>query len=152
MRKLLLDTNIVIDALAHRVPFNEKAELLLMLGKLGEFELYISSSQITDVYYVLSDGGKKSLAEQTKARLGGLRKGLRISALTEDDIDEAIRSTWPDFEDACVYQAARRVKAEAIITRNQADFDKSFVPVLDCDELFAKISEEEGIDYALIDF
>ena len=151
MLRLLLDTNIVIDALARRAPFDEPASLLLMLGKLGEAELYMSSSQVTDVFFVLSDGGRRSQHAQAKEKLRRLREAVRISALTEEDIDAAIASTWEDFEDACVHQAALKVKADVLVTRNKADFARSYMPALDCEELFAKIRAEQGIDYAIID-
>ena len=44
--KLLLDTNVVVDYLNEREPFYEKARLLMIGGRVGEFELWISSSQV----------------------------------------------------------------------------------------------------------
>ena len=53
--KLLLDTNVVIDYLNEREPYYEKARLLMIGGRVGEFELWISSSQVTDLVYILSN-------------------------------------------------------------------------------------------------
>ena len=149
-KRLLLDTNIVIDALARRKPFCESAGKLLILGKLGEFKLYISSSQITDVFYVLSGGGEKTEAPAAKERLRSLREGVDVSALSGEDIGTALASTWPDFEDACVYQAAMRVKADCIITRNGQDFANSSIPVFSCEDFFAWYEHETGITYSEI--
>ena len=44
--KLLLDTNIVIDYLNEREPYYQKARLLMIAGRVGEFDLWMSSSQI----------------------------------------------------------------------------------------------------------
>ena len=56
--ELLLDTNVVVDYLNEREPFYEKARLLMIGGRVGEFELWVSSSQVTDLVYILSNGGR----------------------------------------------------------------------------------------------
>ena len=58
--ELLLDTNVVVDYLNEREPFYEKARLLMIGGRVGEFELWVSSSQVTDLVYILSNGGRAS--------------------------------------------------------------------------------------------
>ena len=42
--------------------------------------------------------------------------------------------------------------AEAIITRNQADFDRSTIPVYDCAEFFAHLKNVHGLVYEEIDW
>lgn len=63
-----------------------------------------------------------------------------------------LASDWDDLEDACVYQAARGIGADAIITRNQADFARSAIPVFDCGEFFAWMERAHGVDYEAIEF
>ena len=75
---------------------------------------------------------------------------MRVYSLTEADVDAALDSAWDDFEDACVYQCARKIKADAIITRNQKDFARSSIRVFDCDELFAYLEKEKGLVYDFI--
>ncbi len=50
-----------------------------------------------------------------------------------------------------VHQSALKLKADAIVTRNKGDFERSFVPVLDCDELFALVEREHGIVYGEVE-
>lgn len=145
--RLLVDTNIIIDHVKNRGSFGGPAQKLMTLGYFHEFELWMSSSQFTDAYYLLSDGGKPSLAEEVKGKLKGVREVVRICSLGEADVDAALDSTWDDLEDACVYQCACKLKADAIITRNQGDFEKSSIKVFDCDELFAYLAEEKGLTY-----
>lgn len=145
--RLLVDTNIIIDHVKNRGSFGGPAQKLMTLGYLHEFELWMSSSQFTDAYYLLSDGGKPSLADEVKGKLKGVREVVRICSLGEADVDAALDSTWDDLEDACVYQCACKLKADAIITRNQGDFEKSSIKVFDCDELFAYLAEEKGLTY-----
>ena len=148
--RLLVDTNIIIDCLRKRQPYADAARLLIALGKLGELELWLSPTQMGDAYYLLSDGGKKILAPQVHEELRRLREATRICYFGEQEIDEALRLEWPDFEDALVYEAARAVKADVLITRNKKDFEKSAIPVFDCAGFFDWYADEHGIRYAEI--
>ena len=44
-------------------------------------------------------------------------------------VDDAIKAQWNDMEDCTQYYAARREKADYIITRNVKDFSQSDIPV-----------------------
>ena len=148
--RLLVDTNIIIDCLRKRHPHAESASLLLGLGKLGEFELWVSPTQMGDAFYLLTDGGKKPLAHAVQEELRDVRSAVRVCQFGESEVDKALASDWPDFEDALVYEAARSLKADALITRNQKDFEKSTISVFDCDEFFDWFAAEHGIHYAEI--
>lgn len=145
--KLLVDTNVVIDYAARRHPFFESASLLMGLGYIREFELWMSASQVTDVFYILSEGGRHDRVEGAKTAVKKLRESVRVCSCTELDMDDALGMGWSDFEDACVCTAAMKIKADAIITRNQRDFAKSPVKVFDCPGLFAWMEREKGIMY-----
>ncbi len=147
MENLFLDTNVIIDYLDERPGYTQSARKLMLLGILGEFNLWIGASQVTDVFYILSNGGRASEAERVKAKIREIRKFIHICSLAEPDIDAALESPWVDFEDACLYECARKVKAKAIITRNKKDFEKSFIRVCDCDEWFAYLEETKGLIY-----
>ena len=152
MYKLFLDTNVFIDALANREPYAREAKLILALGMLGEFDLWFTASQTTDIFYILSEGGKASRLDWAKEQITKLRKFAHICALTDEDINLALSSTWRDFEDACLNQVAHKVKPDAIITANVRDFALSDFPVLDCDSLFEWIKHRDGISYCEIAF
>ena len=152
MKRLAIDTNVIIDALAYRGPCAKASVLLLALGSVGEFELWASSSQWTDLFYILSLGGKQSLAKEIKRKVTNVRKSVHVSALAEKDIDAALSSNWDDFEDACVYQAALNVRPDAIVTNNPKDFALSDIPVLTAQELFDWIEKNDGVSYEKIAF
>lgn len=146
--RFVVDTNILIDYLAKREPFNARAEFLMALGYVNEFELWIGTSQISDLIYVMSDGGKPALTGYVQETMLALRKMLHIYATDDDDYDYVARCAFEDLEDAFVFQTALKVKADAIITRDKDGFAHSSIKVLDCDELFEQIAETRGIDYA----
>ncbi len=149
--RVLLDTNIVLDFLRKWEPFYDSARLLLALGYMGEFELWISPSQLGDLSYVLTKGGKPALAlpvAEELRRLGGI---VHVCTFGEVEALAALELGWSDLEDALVYQAAKSLHADAIITRNQVDFARSSIPVFDCDEFFTWCAKETGVEYEVID-
>lgn len=146
--RLVLDTNILIDFVVEREPYAEAAQLLMLLGYLQEFELWIGTSQITDLIYVLTDGGKASQASAAQNIMRNLKKMIHVYASDEEDYDFVANCSWGDLEDAFVYQTARKVKAEAIITRDMQGFSKSSMPCFSCEKLFKHIEESQGISYA----
>ena len=148
--KLLLDTNVVVDYLNEREPFYEKARLLMIGGRVGEFELWISSSQVTDLVYILSNGGRTSEMEVVMGQLRGLRTFVNVFAASEREVDLMLAASWHDPEDYLLYEIVLVLRADALITRNQPDFPQGLVPVLDCDEFFARMKTERGLDYCLL--
>lgn len=145
--KLLLDTNIVIDYLNRRAPFYEKARLLMIAGRVGEFELWITSSQVTDLMYILSDGGRRERACDVREQLRGLRTFVNVYAVSDSEIDRMLASTWKDPEDALMFEAALSMRADALVTRNQGDFESDLVRVVDCEEFFAWVRNDYGLEY-----
>lgn len=145
--RLLLDTNIVIDFLNRREPFYEKARLLMIAGRVGEYDLWITSSQVTDLIYILSEGGNRASLPRVTDQLRALRTFMNVHAMGGGEVDCMLASAWADLEDSLIFEAALRMKADAIITRNQSDFETTAVKVLDCDEFFSWVKDEYSLEY-----
>ena len=148
--KALLDTNIVIDFLNQREPFYEPARLLMIAGRVGEFDLWISSSQVADLIYILSEGGKPSLIPETRERLQGLRTFVNVFAVSEQEIDKTLASSWKNPENRLLFEVALSIQADCIIARNREDFESSLVRVLDCDDFFTWLRTDFNLDYETI--
>lgn len=149
--RYLLDTNIVIDFLQQREPFHESSRLLMALGRAGEFELWLLESQFTDLVYILTDGGKRPLMASALERLRGLRTFIEVHSSGAEGIDLMLATAWPDPEDALIHEAALRLQADAIITRNQVDFENRLVSVFDCSQLFSHLETAHGLVYDIIE-
>jgi len=54
MKKLFIDTNIVLDLLGKREPFYDDAAKLFSLADRSKVKLYISSLTVANANYVLS--------------------------------------------------------------------------------------------------
>jgi predicted nucleic acid-binding protein len=130
--KIFLDTDVALDHRADRQPFAEYAHRLLALAETGELTVCVSSLSFSNLYYLLR---KLKGHTEALALLGKLKQLVRISAVSESEIQSALASPFKDFEDAIQHFAA---KAEggvsAIVTRNPADYSASEIPVLSPEE------------------
>ena len=140
--KIFLDTDVVLDHLADRQPFAEYAHRRLALAETGRLTLCVSSLSFSNLYYLLR---KPKGHADALALLGRLRSLVRVSAVTEAEIQAALASSFKDFEDAIQHFAA---KAEggigAIVTRNKGDYSASEIPVLSPDEFLAQFDLQES--------
>lgn len=146
MIKALVDTNVLLDYLAGREPFYASARKLMVFANMGDYELWMSSSQVTDLFYLLS-GGRRSKQMAVKKAIMELRDIVNVCSIGVEEVDRALESPWSDFEDALVHQVAMSFGARCIITRNQADFTMSAIPTFDCTEFFEWIEEKERIHF-----
>ena len=152
IQKLLLDTTIIVDFLHHRDPHYEQTRLLMLTGRVGEFSLWITSSQVTDIIYILTNGGNKSKVPEVLEKLRALRTFINVYAATDADIDKMLATTWPDPEDALLVDLALKMRADAIITRDEEFSETDMIRVHDCPGFFKWLEDEKGISYAEIDY
>jgi len=54
MRQILLDTNIVLDLLARRMPYHNDASELFSLGDEEKIKLSISSLSLANIQFILA--------------------------------------------------------------------------------------------------
>jgi predicted nucleic acid-binding protein len=134
--KIFLDTDVALDHLADRQPFAEYAHRIFALAETGELTVCISSLSFSNLYYILR---KLKGHSDSLALLGKLKLLVRVSAVSETEIQSALSSSFKDFEDAIQHFAAKAEgEISAIVTRNKADYAASGIPVLSPDEFLAK--------------
>jgi predicted nucleic acid-binding protein len=132
----LIDTNILLDVLQRRQPYEVVAAEVWKLVEHGFIEGVVSAISFNNIYYIARkrDGKDKAL-EAVKL----VRQTFRVIALDADVIDEAIATSGSDFEDAIQAACAKRASAKHIITRNISDFVALDVHALTADELLALV-------------
>ena len=137
--KVIIDTNVIIDALQSRKGFLEDAGWVLL--KASDYDGYIVASSVTDIFYIhnrfLHD------KDRTRKCLIDLFKVFDVLDTTREDCRNALRSDIPDFEDAVLVEAAMREGIEAIVTRNQKDFEKSPVKIYSPEEFLKELSSQK---------
>ena len=127
MKKLLVDTNIIIDLLAKREEFYESAAQLFSLADKEKVELYVCSLSFANSHYILSREINESKVREILRKLKVL---VKVISMDSKIIDLALNSDFKDFEDAIQYYAAIESDIDIIITRNLKDFKKSELPVM----------------------
>jgi predicted nucleic acid-binding protein len=128
MRRILVDTNIIIDLLAKRKPFDQDARKLFSFADKKKVNLFTSSLSFANVNYVLLRKIKPDVAKQilrkVKLLVGILSLDEKVISLTLND------NSFKDFEDGLQYYSALENNIEIIITRNLKDFKNSKIPVM----------------------
>lgn len=145
---LMLDLNVILDHIGRREPFYTTSRKVCLLGIMQEANTYISVNMLTDLFYILrKDYGSQGAQEMIESNLSF----LRLVGSSPEDASRALSERWNDFEDCLVAQAAEKIKADYIVTRNVKDFSQSSVPAVEPEELF-RILEKQGFSYEEIDF
>lgn len=128
MKKLFLDTNIVLDLLAKRDPFYNEAALLFSLADKKKVQLSVSTLTFATVNYILS---RQTSAIEAKMILRKLRLLVDVVSLDEKVVDLSLDdSDFSDFEDALQHYSALEYEVNILITRNLKDFQNARLPVM----------------------
>jgi predicted nucleic acid-binding protein len=121
---LVLDNNVVLDALLERKPFFDNAAQVLT-SCAGENKGYLTANSLTDIYYVLSKFLDAAAAKQTIRKLMELFEIISIDGI---DCINALELLMNDFEDALIAVCAGKVGADYIISRD-INFARAASPV-----------------------
>ena len=133
MKKVFVDTNILVDLIADRKPFSKFAIQLFLKAEERKIKLYASSHSIATTHYLL----KKYIYEKDlREVLFNILDYLNIIAIDLDVLKKGLKSKHKDFEDALQIISAYSIdKIDCIVTRNIKDFKESEIRVLSPDEL-----------------
>lgn len=128
MKKVFIDTNVILDFLADRAPFSKYAAILFQLAKDGKIDLFISAISINNTYYIL-----RKVTTHTNAikLISEIEQLVGIQETTRAIIRKALNSNFSDFEDAIQYFSAVQLgNIDLITTRDIKGFKKSEISVL----------------------
>jgi predicted nucleic acid-binding protein len=137
MRKVFIDTNIIVDLLTDRIPFSKYAIEIFNQAEEKNIEIYTSSHSVATTHYLL----KKYIDEKSLRNiLLQLLDYLNVIEIDIEVLKKGLRSKHKDFEDALQIICASKVeKIECIVTRNLKDFKESNIKVLPPDEFCASL-------------
>ena len=128
MKKVFVDTNILVDLLSMRAPFYDDSVKLFSLADKKKIELSISSLTIANTNYILT----KQLGKfQSKAILKKIVLVVQILPLNSKIIGLAlIDETFSDYEDGLQYFTAIEHQQDVIVTRNLKDYKNASITVM----------------------
>ena len=114
--KILLDTNIILDAFQERQPFDIVAKEILYRSQEGKVSIMFTANAAADIFYLYSKARDRKSA---KAVLDFLLTNYSAVSVTHEDCVTALSFPIDDFEDALVAVCAKKAKADYIITRDE---------------------------------
>lgn len=134
---VLVDTNIIIDALANREPYADNAKKILEKCAAREVTGILAAHSIPNMFYILR---KNFSQDERRFLLKNLCNIFKISDLNAKKILAALENEkFVDFEDCLQEECAVESMADYIVTRNPADFANSRVKVILPDDFLKKL-------------
>lgn len=129
MNSLLLNTNAVVYWMNPASEFHDDVDRLIGLALERRIALYLLTSQLNDVYYVL----RRHYRSEPAARraIDAASRLFDLQPLTEEIVAASIASEEPDYEDGLVCAAAEALSVDAIVSYDRAAFRTSIVPRLE---------------------
>jgi predicted nucleic acid-binding protein len=127
MTKVFVDTDVCLDLLSGRKPFNKTAEILFSLADNRKVKIYVSSLSFSNIDYVLRSQYSSTHSRQL---IGKFKTLVHVLPVDSKTIDLAIASDFNDFEDAIQYSCALENNLTTIITRNVKDYKKATIAIL----------------------
>jgi predicted nucleic acid-binding protein len=131
--KLLIDTNVILDALMHRQPWAKSAQDIILAIAEEKAEGFVTANSFADIHYILHKQLRDK--DQTKQALLGLLVIINVLDVTGSDCEKAFDLPMSDYEDALLAQCAKRHKINRIISRNLKDFKGSPVEAVEPDDI-----------------
>jgi predicted nucleic acid-binding protein len=113
---VMLDTNVIMDALQERQPFDVEAKEILLRAQNAEFTCYFTANAATDIFYLYNKARDLKSARQV---LDFLFATYKIVSVTHEDCVNAMAIPIEDFEDALVSACAKKVEPDYIISRDE---------------------------------
>ncbi len=138
--KIFLDSNVLIDVIAQRLPDLSFSEKIIELAANGKFEAYCSSLSVSHIFYSCR---KIIPPKQLKEILKDLTAIVMIAPVDKTIIEKSFSSSFVDFEDAIQHECALSIKGvNYIITGNRKDFKYSAIKTLNPAEFIKTYNKE----------
>ena len=134
MKKIFIDTDIILDLLLQREPFFKSAHELFIKIENKELEAYVSALIIWNIYYLVEKYSSRKKAHQ---KVSELRILLKIIPVDDKIIDSSLQSDFKDFEDSIQYFAAKSKNINIIITRNKKDYRTGDIALMTASEFLS---------------
>ena len=137
-RRLLFDTNVLLDAMVEGRPQSKEAWAVIRRCNGGGDMGIATCGSLKDVYYILSRGGNEPKARETIEKL---RELLVIAPLGAEECELSLGCGEPDFEDGLIRACAELNDVDVILTRDASAFKRSKVRAMTCAEYLVVCDE-----------
>lgn len=130
-KRILFDTNILIDIVDSTRPGSQEARLSLRnCNGSGDGDMGMTTPMsLKDAYYILT---KRFGEDNARRCIDFFLEQLVVSPLGAEECIMSARSDEPDFEDGLIRAAAELNHVDFILTRDAEAFDHSSVKSISC--------------------
>ena len=135
MRRLLVDVNVVLDAILAR-RHSSAASRLWDAVESQRVEALLAAHGLTTLFYLVARARGSAAARTTLASLITI---FGVAGVDEAVIRRAVALDWRDFEDAVCAAAAERSGCDGIVTHDPSGFRGCSLPVLSAETAVALI-------------
>jgi predicted nucleic acid-binding protein len=119
MKRILLDTNVVLDVLLDRKPYADASAAAWAAVETGVSEGMLAAHAVTTIHYLI----RKEMGNTKAARtISAILRVFEVAAVDGAVIREALQLPVADFEDAVTAAAARLAGCECVVTRDPKGF------------------------------
>ena len=128
MKRILIDTDVILDFFFDRQPFSEFAAKLFSFCENKQIQGFVTPVIYSNTYYLLRQVAKH---DNVIEKLTQLLSITDVLSMDRNVVHQALTSGFKDFEDALQnFSAINDGSIEVIVTRNVKDFKKSEIGVL----------------------
>ena len=124
--KVFIDSDIVLDLVAHREPHYQYVAKLLTLIDREIIEAYTSPLIFANTHYILRKYVSNNLALQSLRKLKAM---VHLLPIDNKIVEQSLNSDFNDFEDAIQYYTAVNNGIKIILTRNVKDYKPGTITV-----------------------
>jgi predicted nucleic acid-binding protein len=133
---VLLDLNVVLDALLGREPWRADADAIWDANQDGRIAAWMSAAALPTLFYIVR---KQSDLARAHLAVSNCLRSLEIVRVDRTTVEMATTYPGSDLEDNLHIACAVEAHLDAIVTRNPKDFVGSPVSVLTPAELVAAL-------------
>lgn len=138
--RILVDTNIFLDYLLEREPYEKMARVIIKACQQGIISGCIAAHSVTNIFYILR---KNFSLEERREILLDICKIFSVEGIDTDKLQNALRNEkFLDFEDCLQMECAKSFHADYIVSRNPADFKNSEIKCIGPDEIYEMIKRK----------
>ena len=127
IKRVFIDSDIILDVALAREPFFSASKMILVMAEYNFIIGHISSNCIANIYYILRKSGGDS---NSRKFISIIVKYITVITIDHQNVLEALKSKFSDFEDALQYYSAVENQCEYIVTSNTDDYKNSKIKVV----------------------
>lgn len=139
MKRILFDTNVVLDVLLDRHPHSEASAQAWAAVETGKAEGLLSAHAVTTIHYLI----QKDIGNvKAKRLLSAILGVFGVAVVDASVLQEALQLPFSDFEDAVTAAAAHSAGCDCLVTRDSRGFRRSPVRVLAPEAVLPLLAQE----------